>query len=136
MKQTVEVQTLKMGDKFVLPTYFQNPLVYVVVTVDPQDGRAECVCINNGAISIFGRECHVVPVEVAIKVKNILERPPVDLTNKCGSCVYATAEGKFLFPNTRSYVQCTNPNRKWHREISAYRPRTTKCCSRYKAKEV
>ena len=135
MKQTVEVQTLKMGDKFVLPTYFQNPLVYVIVTIDPQDGRAECVCINNGAISVFGRECHVVPVEVTLKVKNILERPPVDLTNKCGSCAYST-ECVDYFPNTKSYVKCAHPYRRWNREISAYRPRTTKCCSRYKAKEV
>ena len=70
---------------------------------------------------------------VTVPVKK--EKPPVDLTDKCGSCFYATAEGKKLFPNTRSYVWCINPDKKWVREIQAYRARTTKCCKMYKPKE-
>lgn len=70
---------------------------------------------------------------VTVKVKK--DKPPVDLTGKCGSCVYASSENKRLYPNTRSYVQCLNPERKWYREISAYRARTTPCCKKYKPKE-
>lgn len=134
---TVEIHTLDVGDKFMLvdPARVDGG-VYVIYDMSA-DGWAECVEINSGKDFSFGRAVEVIPVEVTIKVRNALRRnEPVDLTNKCGSCEYASTECKELYKNTPSYVRCMNPNKKFRHKYSAYRARTTKCCQMYKAKET
>lgn len=73
---------------------------------------------------------HLIANGVTVKIKK--EKPPTDLTNKCGSCVYASAENKECFANTPSYIRCTDPTKRWIREIAAYKTRTTRACKRYK----
>lgn len=54
--------------------------------------------------------------------KDMKQKKPTDLTNKCGSCVWAT-------PRRGTYVNCTCPskNPNWF-------ARTNKCCKFYKQK--
>ena len=134
--KTVEVHTLDVGDKFVLESYSEKcNSVYLIYEIDA-NGYAECVELHSGKTFTFGRAVPVIPVTVTIGVKRTLfEKKPADLTNKCGSCEYASTECKELYKNTDSYVRCICPARHFHRAISAYRPRTTKCCQEYKPKE-
>lgn len=136
MNEPVLVSTLNIGDKFVLESYSKE-FDHVYLVVDKySDGWVDCVEMHSGKDFTMGKTVSVIPVEVELKVRGAVKaKPPTDLTGKCGSCFYASAENKSLFPNTRSYVQCLNPERHWHREIEAYRARTTKCCKLYKPKE-
>ena len=68
---------------------------------------------------------------VTIRVKK--EKPPTDLTNKCGSCEYAKPTNEF--GKSKCYVCCTNEDKWWRHRTSMYRQRTTPACKRYKAKE-
>lgn len=71
--KTVEVQKLKVGDKFVLPSYFDgNHYVYVVTNVRPNVG-VDCVCINSGKDFLIGRTLPVVPVKVELVVEEETE---------------------------------------------------------------
>lgn len=137
MNSTVLVSTLDVGDKFMLVSPAEvNGGVYVIYDMSA-DGWAECVEINSGKDFSFGRAVEVIPVEVTLKVRNALRiDKSVDLTNKCGSCAHASTECKELYKNQKSYVRCMNPNRSFRHKYSAYRPRTTKCCQMYKAKET
>ena len=63
------------------------------------------------------------------------EKPPVDLTGKCGSCVYAVKDTGH-FGNSQCYVRCTNKehlNSRMYQErpLVAVRQRTAKACKRY-----
>ena len=133
---TVEVHTLNVGDKFVLDTYSEiHNSVYLVYELD-KDGYAECVELHSGKTFTFGRTVPVIPVTVTICVKRTpMERKPADLTGKCGSCEFASTKFKTMFIHQDSYVRCMNPARRFRDEISAHRPRTTKCCKEYKARE-
>jgi hypothetical protein len=65
-------------------------------------------------------------------VKARVEKPPLDLTGKCGSCAYAKAECPEI------YVRCTNPEHiaKYFRSRDkSLRQRTTPACRQYKPKE-
>lgn len=134
---SVEINTLKVGDKFVLESYYEKCCgLYLIYEMDAR-GWAECVEMHSGKTFFFGSQVTVNPVEVAFKVKNaIIEIKPVDLTHKCGSCVHSTSENKEYFKHSSSYVRCVSPDRRFRDAISAYRPRTTKCCKCYEAKET
>lgn len=69
---------------------------------------------------------------VTVKIKK--EKPPVDLSGKCGSCVYASMEQKELWLHLQSYVRCVNPEKRFMRKNSEYKARTTPCCKAYKPK--
>ena len=58
----------------------------------------------------------------------IIEPKQVDLTDKCGSCIWATpikATRRSVFG---SYIECQNPNKVWKHDISRRKQRTTKKC--------
>ena len=62
------------------------------------------------------------------------EKPPTDLTGKCGGCAYGKSVSG-VFGNSNCYVECTNPDhvtRFCRRGASALRQRTVKGCKRYK----
>ena len=72
---------------------------------------------------------------VTVSVKK--EKPPTDLTGKCGSCVYA--KSGLHYGVSTCYVECTNedllksrPNRG---KASAVRARTNKGCKRHTPRE-
>ena len=69
---------------------------------------------------------------VTVKV----EKPPTDLSGKCGSCAFARVEPK-KYGYVDSLVRCTNPEHlaKYCRGIDiSLRQRTTKACKQYKQK--
>lgn len=57
-------------------------------------------------------------------------KPPTDLTGKCGSCVYA--EQTVAFGGSRCYVLCTHPERRHVKHVTYPRQRTCKACKMYK----
>ena len=60
------------------------------------------------------------------------EKPPVDLSFKCGSCKFAEPTTEYF--GGASYVECTNERhilRYCNRDISRMRQRTQKCCKLY-----
>lgn len=69
--------------------------------------------------------------ECGATIKPKKERPPTDLTGKCGSCAYAKPAD---WENSKVYVCCTN-----YEQLFSYtrnrkrqcRPRTTKACKHY-----
>ena len=134
--KTVEVHTLDVGDKFVLEAHSDRQCsVYLIYEID-NNGYAECVEMHSGKTFNFGREVLVYPVTVNFAIRRtIREEKPLDLTNKCGGCAHSTYEGKKYYEHTASYLRCVCPDKKFAREISAYRPRTTVCCSKYVPKE-
>ena len=134
--KTVEVHTLKVGDKFVLEAYTERQgSIYLIYEMDGR-GWAECVEMHSGKTFSFGREVLVYPVAVNFAVRRtVREEKLPDLTNKCGGCVHSTTEDMKHFVHTPSYVRCVCPDKKFARETSAYRPRTAVCCSKYVPKE-
>lgn len=112
----------------------EKPYVYVVTAVDVHKW-IDCVCLQTGKDFAVGSYFDVVPVTVDLKLKFEREEKVVDLTRKCGSCIYGSTECKELYKNQHSYVRCVNPNRRFVHKYSEYRPRTTKCCKMYKPKE-
>lgn len=137
MNKPVLASTLKIGDKFVLESYSKEfDIVYLVVD-KYSDGWVDCVEMHSGKDFSFGRAVPVIPVEVELKVRVAVKaKPQTNLTGKCGSCFYASTECKELYKSQKSYVRCMNPNRRFVHKYSEYRPRTTKCCQMYKAKET
>ena len=134
--KTVKVHTLKQGDHFIFMWDYDKPSPYVyVVTELMKHSWIECVCLQTGKDFAVGRDCDVILVTVDLKLKFKREEKVVDLTRKCGSCVYASTKNKRMFINHASYVRCDNPNRRFRDESSAYRARTTRCCQCYKPKE-
>ena len=75
---------------------------------------------------------HLIANGVTVKIKK--EKPPVDLSGKCGSCVYASMEQKELWLHLQSYVRCINPEKRFMRKNSEYKARTTPCRKAYKTK--
>jgi len=74
---------------------------------------------------------HLIANGVTVKIQK--EKPPTDLTGKCGSCFFA--KHGLHFGKSPCYVECTNedllksrPNRG---KASAVRARTTRGCKRY-----
>ena len=73
-----------------------------------------------------------------VTVQTKKEKPPVDLTNKCGSCKHSVlAEG--VFGDSTCYVRCTNEehlnSRSYQgRPLIAVRQRTAKTCKKYEPK--
>lgn len=62
--------------------------------------------------------------------------PPVNMENKCGSCIYA--KPVVAFGESKCYVNCTNKehiDKFCKREISTLRQRTHPACKNYKRKE-
>lgn len=111
-----------------------KPYVYVVTALDVHKW-IDCVCLQTGKDFAVGPNFDVVPVTVDFKLKFEREEKVVDLTRKCGSCVYASVKDKKYYMHSPSYVRCVNPSKHWKRELSAYRARTTPCCQCYKPKE-
>jgi uncharacterized cysteine cluster protein YcgN (CxxCxxCC family) len=69
-------------------------------------------------------------------VKVRVERPPTDLTGKCGSCAYAKAEPDQY--GREMYVRCTNPEhlaKYCRRKDKSLRQRTVPACMQYEPKE-
>lgn len=133
--EVVKVHTLNQGDHFVFHSDVkeEKPYVYVVTALDVHKW-IDCVCLQTGKDFAVGPYFDVVPVTVDFKLKYSIERKPVDLTGKCGSCAYASTECKELYKNQKSYVRCMNPNRSFRHKYSAYRARTVKGCKLYQAK--
>lgn len=77
---------------------------------------------------------HLIANGVTVTIKK--EKPPTDLSGKCGSCAFAKAEhDKF---GRDCYVRCTNPEHiaKYCRGIDrSLRQRTNPACKQYKQKE-
>lgn len=134
--KVVKVHTLSQGDHFVFHHDIKDekPYVYVVTATDVHKW-IDCVCLQTGKDFAVGPYFDVVPVTVDLKLKFEREPKVVDLTRKCGSCVYASTDCKELYKNQSSYVRCVNANRAFKHKYSAYRARTTKCCQFYKPKE-
>lgn len=62
-----------------------------------------------------------------------VEKQPVDLSFKCGSCKFAKPTAEY-FGGSCCYVECTNERhllRYCKRDISRIRQRTQKCCKLY-----
>ena len=137
MLKPVEIHTLDVGDKFVLESYSEQlNSVYLIYEMH-DDGWAECVELHSGKTFSFGRAVPVYPVTVFFGVKrSVFEKPPVDLTRKCGGCEHFSTENKEYFLHTESYGVCRSPDKRFNRALAAYRPRTTKCCKEYSPKEV
>ena len=80
---------------------------------------------------------HLIANGVTI-VKPKKQKPPVDLTGKCGSCVYAVQEAGH-FGNSPCYVRCTNEEhlsrRPYQSPLVAVRQRTVKACKCYVPRE-
>lgn len=60
------------------------------------------------------------------------ERPPTDLSGKCGSCAFS--EPTEAFGGSKCYVLCTNKDirgRSSKSTLSAVRQRTARACKRY-----
>ena len=76
---------------------------------------------------------HLIANGVTVNIKK--EKPPTDLTGKCGSCAYASIEAKEHWLTTPSYLRCINPTKRWYRDSAQYKARTTKACKLYKAKD-
>lgn len=93
------------------------------------------MCIQTGKCFSVSACAEVVPVTLKFSIKYSTEKKPVDLTNKCGSCVFASVKDKELYKSHDSYVRCVHPDRHFAKKYSAYRARTTKCCKCYKLKE-
>ena len=77
---------------------------------------------------------HLIANGVTVIIKK--EKPPTDLSKKCGSCAYAKAEPDEF--GRDCYVRCTNPEHiaKYCRSRDrSLRQRTTPACKQYKAKE-
>lgn len=73
---------------------------------------------------------------VTVQIKK--EKPPTDLTGKCGSCRYAVPAPE-AFGGSPCYVKCTSEDhmrRYYGRPITRVRQRTTKACKKYQPKEV
>ncbi len=64
-----------------------------------------------------------------VDTKNALQQ--TDLTNKCGSCKWSVPCKFSEKSSIGSYVECQNPNKVWHHEISKKRQRTTPKCKHY-----
>ena len=87
-----------------------------------------------------GRVCDLVDALIArgVTVNVKKEKPPVDLTNKCGSCKHSVpAVG--VFGNSTCYVRCTNEEhlsarRYQGRPLVDVRQRTAKACKKYEPK--
>ena len=78
---------------------------------------------------------HLFANGVTVHIKK--DKPPTDLTGKCGSCVYA--KSGIHYGASLCYVECTNedllksrPNRG---KASAIRARTNKGCKRHTPRE-
>lgn len=84
-----------------------------------------------------GRVCDLVDALIArgVTVNVKKAKPPVDLTNKCGSCKHSVvAVG--VFGDSPCYVRCTNKEHLSGRHyqehpIAAVRQRTAKACKKY-----
>lgn len=78
---------------------------------------------------------HLIANCVTVTIKK--EKPPTDLSGKCGSCAYAKAEpDKF---GRDYYVRCTNPEhiaKYFSKKDRSIRQRTNPACKQYKPKEL
>lgn len=87
--------------------------------------------VNEDYVSLLAD--YLIDNGVTVKVKK--EKPPVDLTNKCGSCKHSVpAVG--VFGDSTCYVRCTNKEHLSGRHyqqhpIAAVRQRTAKACKKY-----
>lgn len=77
---------------------------------------------------------HLIANCVTVTIKK--EKPPTDLSKKCGSCAYAKVEpDKF---GSDYYVRCTNPEhiaKYFRNKDRSLRQRTNPACRKYKPKE-
>ena len=91
-------------------------------------------------VTVRGFRCHFETLSEALNFIHILQGrnyirknvvQQTDLSNKCGSCKWSVP-CKFSTKGTfGSYVECQNPNKVWHHEISKKRQRTTPKCRYY-----
>lgn len=66
---TVKVNTLKTGDKFVLPSYSEKFNHLYIVVETSSDGWADCVELHSGKSFTFGSAVPVVPVVVNFNIE-------------------------------------------------------------------
>ena len=97
------------------------------------NGCGDCQYLHMQSCVSHKQADHLIAAGVTVKVKK--EEPPVDLTNKCGSCKHSVvAEG--VFGDSTCYVRCTNKEHLSGRHyqehpIAAVRQRTARACKKY-----
>lgn len=63
------------------------------------------------------------------------KEPSTDLTDKCGSCRFASDPVQFSSAGGYSYVYCQYPDRKFRTSMAHLKQRTCRRCSLYEVKE-
>ena len=71
---------------------------------------------------------HLIANGVTVKTPK-KDKPPTDLTGKCGSCAHAVP--RTAFGGSGCYVVCTHPQRRHVKHIDYPRQRTCKACKMY-----